>query len=348
MRVARFSCLFGLSLIPTTHSAPSTSSHHDDRTHVLEDRQTSFTPVTGVQTGGVQPRLEVRIMHSNYPNQWNLFLLAMQRLQNQAQTDPLSYYGLAGIHGIPNIPWGGVAQNPNSSGAVGYCTHSSVLFPAWHRPYIALFEQVFYQNVQAVVQTFPAGPVRDMYNAAAQTIRFPFWDWAVAPSSGLPTFPLIMSSKTALVNTPSGQQTINNPLLRYTFNPLVSSDMLYFPWTKWLVTMRWPTNNGSEPTASSQNNLAQDAIENSRLSRRDSLYSMFTQCSDYLEFSNDAASSSTTGCATSLESIHNQIHSLVGGSNNGHMTWLWWGSMDPSFFLHHASVSVIVTAALAY
>lgn len=22
----------------------------------------------------------------------------------------------------------------------GYCTHSSILFPTWHRPYLALFE----------------------------------------------------------------------------------------------------------------------------------------------------------------------------------------------------------------
>lgn len=42
-----------------------------------------------------------------------------------------------GIHGYPDIPWDGVTGEDY---IVGYCTHSSVLFPTWHRPYLALFE----------------------------------------------------------------------------------------------------------------------------------------------------------------------------------------------------------------
>lgn len=330
--------LFRLLLLLSTPFVDASPSTYSNDAHLLEERQSSFTLVTGVQQGGVQPRLEVRQMYNTKPDQWNVFLLGMQRMQRQAQNNKLSFYQIAGIHGVPNIPWDGVTQNPASGGAVGYCTHSSVLFPAWHRPYLALFEQALYDNVQAVVATFPAGPQRDRYAAAAQTFRLPYWDWAAAPPSGLPTFPLIVSSKYATVNTPGGVRTIINPLFRHDFNPLVPSDMLYQPWTNWPVTLRWPTNNGSVglPPASSQNNLAQNAIENSRLNRRDAIYSMFTLCSDYLEFSNDQAASSSQGCHTSLESIHNQVHSLVGGSNNGHMTWLWWGALDPVFFLHHA------------
>jgi tyrosinase len=44
-----------------------------------------------------------------------------------------------GIHGRPYIPWDGVQAVPGGSGT-GYCTHSSVLFLTWHRPFLALFE----------------------------------------------------------------------------------------------------------------------------------------------------------------------------------------------------------------
>ncbi len=45
---------------------------------------------------------------------------------------------------MPFKAWDGVnvgtdwATDPNGFG--GYCTHSSVLFATWHRPYLALFE----------------------------------------------------------------------------------------------------------------------------------------------------------------------------------------------------------------
>ena len=38
----------------------------------------------------------------------------------------------------PNVPWDGVLGD--NTGAIGYCTHSSILFPTWHRPYVALYE----------------------------------------------------------------------------------------------------------------------------------------------------------------------------------------------------------------
>ncbi len=41
-----------------------------------------------------------------------------------------------GIHGRPFVAWDGV----NGPYEKGYCTHSSILFPTWHRPYLALFE----------------------------------------------------------------------------------------------------------------------------------------------------------------------------------------------------------------
>ena len=50
-----------------------------------------------------------------------------------------SFFQTSGIHGKPYKRW-------NDSGSTnvgvwqGYCTHSTVLFPTWHRPYVALYE----------------------------------------------------------------------------------------------------------------------------------------------------------------------------------------------------------------
>ena len=55
-----------------------------------------------------------------------------------------SFFQVAGIHGLPNQPWDGVVGStpfdPNSGQWGGYCTHGSVLFPTWHRPYVMLYE----------------------------------------------------------------------------------------------------------------------------------------------------------------------------------------------------------------
>lgn len=55
------------------------------------------------------------------------------------QDDPRSFFQIASIHGLPYTSWNGVGED-YSAEASGYCTHGSVLFPTWHRPYVALYE----------------------------------------------------------------------------------------------------------------------------------------------------------------------------------------------------------------
>lgn len=43
----------------------------------------------------------------------------------------------ANCYRYPDIAWDGSTGGDFS---VGYCTHASILFPTWHRPYIALYE----------------------------------------------------------------------------------------------------------------------------------------------------------------------------------------------------------------
>jgi len=48
-------------------------------------------------------------------------------MQRVAETDPLSYYQIAGIHGLPHIPWE-EAPRDNHDPDYGYCARGSALF----------------------------------------------------------------------------------------------------------------------------------------------------------------------------------------------------------------------------
>ena len=51
-----------------------------------------------------------------------------------------------GIHGLPYERWpnqewnNDIPKKPIQPWFGGFCTHSSILFLTWHRPYLALFE----------------------------------------------------------------------------------------------------------------------------------------------------------------------------------------------------------------
>jgi tyrosinase len=84
---------------------------------------------------GQAPRLDIRELKKN-ADQWNLFLLAMERFQNKPKNDPMSYYQIAGIHGRPFVQW----DNAGMKHTGGYCPHGQNTFGSWHRPYLAVYE----------------------------------------------------------------------------------------------------------------------------------------------------------------------------------------------------------------
>lgn len=63
---------------------------------IKEKRQTAPLAVTGFQGSGIQPRLEIRDLQSN-GDQFNMYLLALQRMQQLDQDDFLSYFQLSGM-----------------------------------------------------------------------------------------------------------------------------------------------------------------------------------------------------------------------------------------------------------
>jgi len=198
----------------------------------LEERASTIG-VTGVPNNGVQTRMELRTMQRNNPDMFNIYLLGLQDFKSATQSDSLSYYQIAGIHGRPYIPWDGVSSSGGSGGyGGGYCTHTSNLFLPWHRPYLAVYEQALYTHLQTVAARF-TGSDKTRYQNAAANFRIPYWDWAAPPPcSTCQPYPLLVSQQYVSVNTPTGQQTILNPLFRYDFHPISSSDMVYSPVSK--------------------------------------------------------------------------------------------------------------------
>ncbi|GAB7347588.1 hypothetical protein MBLNU459_g4469t1 [Dothideomycetes sp. NU459] len=330
----RFQNLIGTLLLGSStllNASPTQAEPFSEET--LESRQTATIPVTGVTGNGVQVRMELRTMQQQHPNMFNIYLLGLQHMmKNTANTDPLSYYQIAGIHGRPYVPWDGVGSGSGYGG--GYCTHTSNLFLPWHRPYLALYEQTLYSHMQTVVNTFPAGATRDKYASAAANFRLPYWDWAATPCSTCKPYPLLVSQYYISVTTPSGQQNILNPLYRYDFHPISASDMVYNPFATWTYTRRYPTNWSAD--AVSQNPMVATQIANNQVSFQDRLYNLFTAYSNFSQFGDEAWISSSTSNADSLESLHDALHSILG--NNGHMTYLDYAAYDPIFWLHHTMV----------
>ena len=159
-----------------------------------------------------------------------------------------------GIHGRPFASWDNVPGRYQA----GYCTHSSILFPSWHRPYVALFEvcdtsldplrytanklqQILWTNAQQIAQTYPDSQ-RSQYQAAATTFRIPYWDWALNA-----TMPDPVNDPMVNINTPKGQQNIVNPLYNYTFHPQPSASGFppEDPLSAYQSTVRYPSSSGA-------------------------------------------------------------------------------------------------------
>ena len=83
--------------------------HAQQSTHIIENLHTKRAPqtagnggpffsvlgVAGVAGASIHPRLEIRQLEQN-ADQWNVYLLGLIRFQQMNQTDPLSYYQIAG------------------------------------------------------------------------------------------------------------------------------------------------------------------------------------------------------------------------------------------------------------
>lgn len=72
-------------------------------------------------------------------------------------------------------------------------------------------QQVLWSHAQEIAKTYPDDQ-RSEYQAAAITLRVPYWDWAVSPK-----LPDIAINPKISINTPTGFRELDNPMFNYTF-----------------------------------------------------------------------------------------------------------------------------------
>ncbi|KAL1890853.1 hypothetical protein Sste5346_007994 [Sporothrix stenoceras] len=263
----------------------------------------------------------------------DLYIQAMMAWKNMSEDDELSYFGLSGIHGRPYVAWNGVEQ-VDGAPLTGYCTHNEVLFAIWHRPLVAVFEQVLAQHIQAAAGLYNATPeIAAKYRRAADTWRHPYWDWAI--DKALPD--AVVQSNITIRMPPDGRasQTVANPLLHYRFHQFPLNSTLFpsdddddYHLASFRETLRCPdpyNNFTSNPGMASANVAGIDLAGQ--------VYNIYTRVSDF-------GSMSSTACdSTSFEQEHNEVHVAVGGIHPmGHFAHLGYSGFDPLFMMHHAAI----------
>lgn len=297
-------------------------------TKALLEKRANNVAIVGAP--GQHARLEIRQM-STRSDQWNLFLLAMERFKAKPFDDRLSYYQIAGIHGRPFITWNNMGPLTN---AAGWCPHGQSLFGSWHRPYLALFEQAVYQNAEEVIETFPRGQ-QQRWRQALVGLRVPYFDWAMTPPAGQPNVPSVLRDENVSVTKPNGRVTIPNPLYSFSWGRSLPREMGGGPLNSWPSTLRRPSLTNSPRSNNDQMNVV---FGQARVGWRQRVFALFASKQPF-----GRASSAEFGVRTSrsnrdsFESVHDEIHSTVGG-NQGHMSYLDVASFDPLFWIHHVNV----------
>ncbi|PVH82540.1 Di-copper centre-containing protein [Cadophora sp. DSE1049] len=278
--------------------------------HLIYSAQAQHYGVTGIKTGidpqtGARPaRRNILDMQNDIPT-WSLYIQSLTAMQEVPEGDLLSWFQIAGIHGRPYISWDGIEWNPEAP-QIGYCTH---------------FNQILAGHAQKIAKQYNS----QIYQTAADKFRIPYWDWALNPR-----MPDVVNAPNVVIETPSGQASVPNPLLLYSFQefPLNST---WFPegegrLTTYPTTVRNPIDGVSNPDTVNAN------LGNAQLMQR--TYAAFLG-NNY----NKMATSISQN--TAFEYGHNKVHQAIGGfnpTNPGHMGTFSYAAFDPIFFLLHTNV----------
>lgn len=285
----------------------------------------------GTAQGAAAPnRLEINdFVKTTEP--FSLYIQALNVMFKTPQSNSTSHFSIGGIHGLPFVQWEGSGSARPVQGTQwgGYCTHGSVLFPTWHRPYVALYEQVMQQHALEIANTYQVN--KDRWVTAAQNLRAPYWDWA---TNSVPPDEVI-SNTTVNIVTPDGRTTsVANPLLKYTFNPIDAS--FPAPYKNWRTTIRNPTSSGANATTNVQG--LKDDLSSIQDDITSSTYNLLTRVHTWPGFSNHTAGDGGSA-SNSLEAIHDEIHGYIGGQMGDPAV----AGFDPIFFLHHANVDRLLS-----
>ncbi len=137
----------------------------------------------GRHGSGVSPRFEINTVMGDpaFSMERNLLVLSLRAILDLDPSDPRSFYQIGGIHGMPALPYMGVSNKTSPYDNVtaslrwmGYCEHSSNLFPAWHRPYVLALESSVSSMAKEIASKYP-GVLRRAAETAAESLRWPYW-----------------------------------------------------------------------------------------------------------------------------------------------------------------------------
>ena len=294
-----------------------------------------YTLVPGITVPPGYPipqRVELRTF-INDNTSLNIYLIALESMQQTDINELLSYYLISGIHGS-NLAWDNDTGGNFFMGS-GYCYHAHPLFPTWHRPYMSLYEKTILDVATQIVQGFTPGTQKNNHLAALATWRMPYWDWAMDPS-----LPTVLRKKniavTRMANGVLKKVIIPNPL--YSYRLQIPNDFyvaIYDPPPLTIETVRNPTVK-NDVFVSRQNYTSNQMIfVGPQL--KSGVFDALTAVTDYNAFSNIADGFS------SIEGVHGLVHTISGGFNPlnglaGQMTFPLYASFDPLFYLHHTNV----------
>ncbi|KAF8805055.1 tyrosinase [Phlegmacium glaucopus] len=275
--------------------------------------------------GGSPNRLEINDLVKD-EKLFSLYIQALLVMQTkQSQSNIQTFFQVAGIHGLPYIVWDGATGNPDGPWG-GYCTHGSVLFPTWHRPYVMLYEQILQQRAKEIAATYTVD--KESWQQAANNLRQPFWDWA---RNSTPPDEVIALKQVTITGHDGKHIKVDNPLYHYKFHPIDPS--FPDPYSGWQTTLRQPTS--LDPDATDDVNMLRNVLASAQTNITSSTYNMLTRVHTWPAFSNHTVGDGGS-TSNSVEAIHDGIHVDVGG--NGQMADPSVAGFDPIFFLHHANV----------
>ncbi|KAF5709534.1 tyrosinase precursor [Fusarium mundagurra] len=193
-------------------------------------------------------------------------------LSSMPVDDKLSYFQIAGIHGYPEVAWDGAPEPKHAPDKKtkqagdqpfgGYCIHNSLNLPAWHRPYMLLFEQRIWDNMKLIINDWTKEYHKDLVCPSVLTqvavrIYPPTTIKNQFPRSGLYPNPLVgfenpekdprTGKPLPFGSMPEGKTKWNiqdNPIVHDEL-PL-KKDCDWAPWSKTSATSRYGIFKGKE------------------------------------------------------------------------------------------------------
>ncbi|OAA51702.1 tyrosinase 2 [Metarhizium rileyi] len=262
-------------------------------------------PVTGVpgaaENGAVPARRNVNDLYAERGPQWDLYVQALSSFQARNASDPLGYFQISGIHGLPYTEWNhGGAENNDGWG--GYCPHGLLV-----------------QYAIEIASKYPAA-YRSQYMEAANTLRSPYWDWSADSNVPACTVPSRVT-----INAPRGEGLatieVNNPLSQYSY-PVEALRQQFGEFPQSPGTMfRCPAPDRYPESA----NLAMQSF-----SLKEATYDLFFSSISFHEFAVD-------GRVHHLEELHDKVH-LAAACQNSSFSGTDLSGFEPLFMLHHTHV----------